>query len=279
MPGTESSETVQQRMFGLDIDAITLNAAVARCMAAIPAEGYLEVGVVNAAKIVRMRTDTRLHAAVAGADLVLADGQSVVWASRFLGRALPERVAGIDLFTALLAASERQDRSVFLLGAKPEVLRGTVAAICRQYPRLRIAGARDGYFDNAQAGEVADSIRESSADLLFLGMTSPKKELFCAEYAERSGASVIHGVGGSFDVLAGLVRRAPQAWQTSGFEWLYRLLQEPRRLGPRYLSTNIRFILMTLVERLRPARSGPRRRLGWAANPAQTSEFPTKDMT
>ena len=243
-------------LFGLRIDALTLEQSVDRCMAAVAGWQPIEVGVVNAAKIVRMRGDRRLHDAVAGADLVLADGQSVVWASRFLGAPLPERVAGIDLFTALLAAAERAGRSVYLLGATREVLAGTVAEVRRRHPGLAIAGARDGYFSDEEAGTVADEIRASGADLLFLGMTSPKKELFCARYGERTGALVIHGVGGSFDVLAGLVRRAPQRWQRLGLEWLYRMLQEPRRLGPRYLETNAKFISLTLATRFQRRHQG-----------------------
>jgi N-acetylglucosaminyldiphosphoundecaprenol N-acetyl-beta-D-mannosaminyltransferase len=236
-------------LFGLDIDALTLEESVRRCMGAVADRQPIEVGVVNAAKIVRMREDRHLREAVAGADLILADGQSVVWASRFLGAPLPERVAGIDLFTGLLAAAERDGRSVYLLGARPEVLAATLAEVRRRHPDLVIAGSRDGYFTDGEAAEVADAVRGSGADLLFLGMTSPKKELFCARHGTRTGAMVIHGVGGSFDVLAGLVRRAPQAWQRLGLEWLYRLLQEPRRLGPRYLETNVKFISLALAAR------------------------------
>jgi len=242
----------RSRLFELDVDALTLAESVARCMAAVERRERIEVAVVNAAKIIRMRQDRGLREAVAGADLVLADGQSVVWASRFLGAPLPERVAGIDLFTGLLATAERDGRSVYLLGARPEVLAATVAEVRRRHPDLAVAGSRDGYFADDEAGAVADAVKGSGADLLFLGMTSPKKELFCARHGERTGAMVIHGVGGSFDVLAGLVRRAPAAWQRLGLEWLYRLLQEPRRLGPRYLETNVKFIALALAARFRP---------------------------
>jgi N-acetylglucosaminyldiphosphoundecaprenol N-acetyl-beta-D-mannosaminyltransferase len=217
------------------------------------AEGpAIEVGVVNAAKIVMMRSDRALADAVSGADLLLADGQSVVWASRYLGQPLPARVAGIDLFIALLEAAEREGRSVYLLGATADVLARAVAEVRRRYPGLRVAGSRDGYFADADAEAVAAEIRANAADLLFLGMTSPKKELFCARYGELTGARVIHGVGGSFDVIAGIVGRAPRIWQAIGMEWLYRMLQEPRRLGPRYLKTNTRFVRLTLAERRRP---------------------------
>lgn len=243
---------VRRALFGLPIDAIVLDEAVERCMRAVANGPAIEVGVLNAAKIVIMRTNQALADAVSSADLLLADGQSVVWASRFLHQPLPARVAGIDLFTALLAAAEREDRSVYLIGATPEVLARTVAEIRRRHPRLRIAGSHHGYFTDAEAADVAAGVRASGADLLFLGMTSPKKEIFCARYGGATGAKVTHGVGGSFDVLAGVVSRAPRAWQVVGLEWLYRVLQEPRRLGPRYLRTNTRFVRLTLAERWRP---------------------------
>ena len=240
---------MRQSLFGLSIDAVTMDDAVRRCLQAIDEQVSIEIGVVNAAKIVKMRSDSALAEAVSSADLLLADGQSVVWASRYLGRPLPERVAGIDLFLNLLAACEDGGHSVYLLGATAEMLKRAVEEIRQRHPRLQIAGSQHGYFAATQATVVAENIRASGADVLFLGMTSPKKELFCARYGEISGARVIHGVGGSFDVLAGLVRRAPRIWQTVGMEWFYRFIQEPRRLGPRYLETNTRFILLTLAER------------------------------
>lgn len=248
-PGTE-----RRYLFGVWLDALRMDEAVRRCLDAVSSGEMLEVGVVNAAKLVKMRKDGELRAAVLGCDLIVADGQSVVWASRLLRRPLPERVAGIDLFTRLLAEAERAGLSVYLLGARPEVLEDTCAQIARQFPQLRIAGSQHGYFSDAEAPEVADRIAASGADLLFLGMTSPKKEIFVAQYGRRTGARVVHGVGGSFDVLAGVVKRAPVAWQRAGMEWLFRALQEPRRLGRRYLSTNLVFLGMVARELVRPQR-------------------------
>lgn len=251
-PPVAPAGTTRRPLFGLPMDAMNLDEAVQRCMHAVAYGPAIEVGVLNAAKLVLMRSNQVLSDAVSSADLLLADGQSVVWASRFLGQPLPGRVAGIDLFTGLLAAAERDGRSVYLLGAKPEVLARTMAEIRSRHPRLRIAGSRDGYFTDEEAPAIAAGIRATGADLLFLGMTSPKKETFCAQYGEATGARVTHGVGGSFDVLAGVVRRAPRLWQVIGMEWLYRVLQEPLRLGPRYLKTNSRFVRLTLAERRRP---------------------------
>jgi N-acetylglucosaminyldiphosphoundecaprenol N-acetyl-beta-D-mannosaminyltransferase len=187
--------------------------------------------------------------------VIVADGQSVVWASRALRRPLPERVAGIDLFQRLLYMAEQQGRSVYFLGAKPEVLERMIKRIRVQHPALRIAGSHHGYYADDEAASVAEAIHGSSADLLFLGMTSPKKEIFVAVHGARTGAKVVHGVGGSFDVLAGVVKRAPRVWQRMGCEWLYRALQEPRRLGKRYLTTNVAFVGLVAGEWVRSFRS------------------------
>jgi N-acetylglucosaminyldiphosphoundecaprenol N-acetyl-beta-D-mannosaminyltransferase len=251
---TTDRSVPRRNLFGVEIDALTINQTVERCLAAVRSGKLLEVGVVNAAKLVKMRTDAELHAAVTGCDVVVADGQSVVWASRLLRARLPERVAGIDLFQRLLAEAERKGHSVFFLGAKPDVLEEMGRRVSHWYPGLKVAGSRDGYFTDDQAPDVADEIAASGADLLFLGMTSPKKEKFVAAYGKRSGAKVVHGVGGSFDVLSGKVRRAPAAWQRVGMEWLYRVLQEPRRLGPRYITTNAAFIALVMREMVRPKR-------------------------
>jgi N-acetylglucosaminyldiphosphoundecaprenol N-acetyl-beta-D-mannosaminyltransferase len=247
----------RRELFGVPLDALTLGETVQLCMDAVETGELLEVGVVNAAKIVKFRRDPALRDAVLGCDLIVADGQSVVWASRVLRRPLPERVAGIDLFQRLLYMAELQGRSVYFLGARPEVLERMVERIRVQHPGLAIAGSRHGYYADDEAPAVADAIKGSGADLLFLGMTSPKKEIFVATHGARTGAKVVHGVGGSFDVLAGVVKRAPRIWQRMGCEWLYRALQEPRRLGRRYLTTNVAFVGLVARELLRANRSAP----------------------
>ncbi len=218
---------------------------------------------VNAAKLVNMRRDPRLASAVTGCDLVLADGQAVVWAARLTGAPLPERVAGIDLFMRLLTEAESAGISVYFLGAKEEVLDLMLSQIRLRFPRLLIAGSRNGYFADSDQESVADAIAACGAQMLFLGMTSPKKEIFTAGYGGRTGVKVVHGVGGSFDILAGVTKRAPVLWQRLGFEWLYRVLQEPRRMARRYLTTNTRFLMMTareLVRRTPPIVSANSRR-------------------
>lgn len=239
-------------LYGLGVHPLTLDAVVDRCRDALDSREQLLIGVVNASKVIALTRNDHLRESLLECDLLLADGQSVVWGSRLLGHPLPERVAGIDLFERLLELAAEDGHSVYLLGARPEVLVDLQAELRRRLPGLRIAGARDGYFTEEESAAVAGEIRRSGADMLFLGMTSPKKEIFLKTYGPGLGVPILHGVGGSFDVLAGVTRRAPISWQRVGMEWAYRLLQEPRRLWRRYLTTNSAFMLATLRERVRP---------------------------
>jgi N-acetylglucosaminyldiphosphoundecaprenol N-acetyl-beta-D-mannosaminyltransferase len=242
------ADPARPNMLGTPIDALTMTQAISRCTEAIDAGSYLSIAVVNAAKIIAMRRDATLRHAVTGCHMVLADGQSVVWASRVLGAPLPERVAGIDLFQGLLAEAERRGNRVYFLGARQETLARMLDQVEVLYPGLKVAGARDGYFSSEEEAAVVAGIRESGAEMLFLGMSSPKKELFVSKWGEAAGVKVAHGVGGSFDVLAGLTRRAPVWYQVHGLEWFYRAKQEPLRLGRRYLKTNFAFMLMVARE-------------------------------
>ena len=235
-----------RHILGIDFHAAGLDEAVEVCAEAAASAEPIAIGVVNAAKLVKMRSDARLRDSVLGADLILADGMAVVWAGRLLGQRLPERVPGIDLFERLLAVCERDARSVYFLGADEETLRAMLAEVGGRHPALRVAGARNGYFDAAQSAEVADRINATHPDMLFVGMPTPKKEIFLEAWGSKIDVKVCHGVGGSFDILGGKTERAPEVWQRWGMEWLYRVRQEPGRMWKRYLVTNTLFILLVL---------------------------------
>ncbi len=236
------------RLFGIGIDAVTMDEVVSIADGTIGRRSRLMIGVVNVAKVVNMRRDPALRDAVLRADMIFADGMGVVWACRLLGRPLPERIPGIDLMLRLLERSSERSYRVYCLGATEEVLEKTVERIRREYPGVVIAGRHNGYFsEKEEAGLVAD-IRAAQPDLLFAAMSSPKKELFLARWAKQLDVPVCHGVGGAFDVFAGEVKRAPARWQRLGMEWLYRVLQEPRRMWRRYLVTNTVFAGMLLGE-------------------------------
>jgi N-acetylglucosaminyldiphosphoundecaprenol N-acetyl-beta-D-mannosaminyltransferase len=231
---------------GCRIDRLDMDATLTRCEELIASGGPAQHVAINAAKLVAMQRDGELREIVAGCELVSADGQAVVWASRLLGDPLPTRVAGIDLMHELLGLSERKGYRVFILGAKKDVLAQAVANAHDVYPGMQLAGARDGYFDDDDAAAVAEEIRAAAADILFVAMPSPKKEYWLARYGTLIGVPFVMGVGGSVDVLAGQTRRAPRWLQRAGLEWLYRLAQEPRRMFGRYLVGNVRFCILVL---------------------------------
>ena len=240
--------TARQDLLGISLDPFTMEQAVARCVQAIEQRCYVSIAVVNAAKVVWMRRDSILCRSVTECDIILADGQSIVWTSRLLGAPLPERVSGIDLFMELLAVAEQKGYRVYFLGARPDVLTRMLAVVNRQFPALVVAGWHDGYFSRDEEPKIAKEIQNSHVDLLFLGISSPKKELFLDQWGQKTGVYVAHGVGGSFDVLAGITARAPMWWQRHGLEWLYRAWQEPLRLGPRYVKTNVSYIKLVVSE-------------------------------
>ena len=202
----------------------------------------------NAAILCQMRGDPEMKEACLRADLVVADGMSVVWASRAAGSALPERVAGVDMMALLLEASSRSGLRVYFLGAKPEVVAELVRRCGRDFPGLVVAGHRDGYFGTEDEEAVIAGIRESTPHILFVGMPSPFKDKWCERHREALGVPVIIGVGGSFDVLAGFVQRAPRALQSTGLEWAWRVAMEPRRMWKRYLVTNSEFLWLAAGE-------------------------------
>lgn len=232
------------------IDKLTMQETLDTIDNAIKTSTPIQHVVVNAAKLVYMQKDKKLYASVVNSDIINADGKAVVWASRFLGQPLPERVAGIDLMQNLVEMANRQGYRIFFLGAKEEIVKSVVEKYASQYDASIIAGYRNGYFSTEEEPEVARQISQSGADILFVAISSPKKEIFLNTYKEMIEIPFIMGVGGSFDVVAGKTKRAPLWMQKSGLEWFYRLLQEPRRMWKRYLYTNTMFIYLVLKEKL-----------------------------
>lgn len=258
LAGLHTTQIASDRAVVLDcaIDRLDIKQTVARCQAIIEYGVFAQQVSINAAKLVALRADPGLRDVVNRCALVNADGQSVVWASRLLGDPLPERVAGIDLMHALIEMAACEGYGVYILGAQREVLQAAVQRLHEMHPGLSIVGYRDGYFKEDESPLVASAIRESKADILFVAMSSPRKENWLGEHGPTLNVPFAMGVGGSIDIVAGVTRRAPSAWQRLGMEWLYRLLQEPRRMFRRYLVTNLRFgllVIRAMVVRLLPA--------------------------
>jgi N-acetylglucosaminyldiphosphoundecaprenol N-acetyl-beta-D-mannosaminyltransferase len=239
---TRGLEDHSIELFGVPVDGLTMDETVEAARALVRGGGVHQHVAVNAAKLVEVQRNPALRAVIWTCDIVSADGQAVLWASRILGHPLPERVAGIDLFERLVGTAARDGSSVYFLGATDEVVHEAVAVMTERHPGLRIAGARDGYWQDDQ--EVVSAVRAARPDYLFLAIPSPRKEFWLKEHLESLGVPFVMGVGGSFDVVAGKVGRAPRWVQRAGFEWAWRLGQEPRRMWKRYLYTNTAFIWM-----------------------------------
>jgi len=200
----------------------------------------------NANNLALMKRHPDLKEAVYAADLAQPDGVSVIWASRLLRTSLPGRVNGTDLMNRLMGEAARLNLRIFFLGAKQMVICKMVDIILEKYPGLIISGYRNGYFEKNEEGLIIKQIRESQPDILFIGMPTPFKEIWSYKNLEALNVPLIHGVGGSFDVIAGFIHRAPTWMQDCGLEWLWRLMMEPRKMWKRYLFNNTSFILMLL---------------------------------
>lgn len=240
------------------MDPWTMDETVGEIARRIEAGELTQHVVVNVAKLVNMRKNPELRDAVVHCNIINIDGMGVVWGARWMGHVVPERVAGVDLFHALLAMATRKGYPVFLLGATPEVVERTVQVVSARYPGLKLAGYHHGYFWEDEES-VVEMIGRSGARLLFVAITSPKKEQFIDRCNERLGVNFVMGVGGAFDILAGKTRRAPLCIQNTGLEWLYRVIQEPRRTWRRYLVTNSVYAWLLLKAKFKPpVKSGNR---------------------
>lgn len=210
--------------------------------------------VVNAGKIVQMQSNPALRESVNSADLINADGQAVVWASRFLKKPLKERVAGVDLMRSCVEMAAENNYTIYLFGATQEVVENLVHKYKTTYGSHVLAGYRNGYFNEDEEQQIVEDIKQAKPQMLFVAMPSPRKENFL--YMHRDAlkqVNFIMGVGGSFDVFAGKTKRAPQWMQNAGLEWFYRFLQEPKRMWKRYLIGNSKFIYLVLKEKLFPS--------------------------
>lgn len=226
---------------GAPLDLLTMDETIEIALTAMKKKQRVQHVVVNVAKLVSMGKNPVLKRDVQESDLINIDGTGVLWGCRLMGYFAPERVAGIDLMMSLLAVCEREGFRPYFLGAREEVLAKAIEEARKKHPKLDVAGWRNGYFNRDEETEIVEAINGSKADCLFVAISSPMKENFLHRWREDLKTPFLMGVGGSVDVLAGRVKRAPLWMQKLGLEWLYRLLQEPRRMWRRYLFTNLEY--------------------------------------
>ena len=204
---------------------------------------------VNADKINEVNSNELMKKIVNSCGIINADGASVVLASKYLKKKLPERVAGIDLMQSLVALSEKKNYSIYLLGAKQEVVEKTKDVLMDRHNNLNIKGIHNGYFKEENWGEISTELKTLKPDFVFVGITSPMKE-YLIEFLQNDGNNcVFMGVGGSFDVISGNIPRAPKWMQKCNLEWLFRVMQEPKRLFKRYFVGNGKFIKAVIKEK------------------------------
>lgn len=238
-------------ILGAPLDLLTLDEAVARVDEAIVSRRPTLNASLNAAKLVRVQSDSELRESIELCDFVTADGVPVVWAARALGHDIPGRVNGTDLMEVLFAHAAERGYFVYLFGSEPGVLSGARAEIERRHPAIKIVGTQHGFFAPEEEQAVVERIADARPDILFVALGTPQKELFQARHRDELGVPFTMGVGGSFEVLAGVRKRAPGWARRAGLEWAFRLMQEPRRLAGRYVVGNTRFALLVGKEVMR----------------------------
>ena len=246
---TETSVGVQRvpriQVLGVSVDALTMDQCLERLAQFVESGGPHFVVTADASGIVQAQTDPELRELYASADLVTADSVGVLWAAKRSGHALPARVSGVDIVEHVCRRSSEVGWRVFFLGAAPGVAEQAAERLKLKYPGCNIVGTRHGYFPPDSDGVVAAEVAESKPDILFVGMGIPRQEKFIRTTQEIIGSKVAMGVGGSFDVFSGKVKRAPVAFQKLKLEWVWRLLQDPKKIAKvKLLPVFVKMVLL-----------------------------------
>ena len=235
-------------LLGLKMDRLSMGEALETIERRIAEKSPCHVVTADASMVVQARRDQELAAIVQAADMVTPDGAGLLWASKLLGRPILHRVSGVDLVAELARLSARHGYRLYFFGAGPDVAQSAAANLLERFPGAQIAGARNGFFTPADEPEIVREIAASKPDILLVALGIPKQEKFISRHKGELGASVLIGVGGSFDVYSGRVKRAPVWMQKNGLEWAYRLWQNPRKIGK--VMTLPQFALLAIRARL-----------------------------
>lgn len=233
------------------VNAVTMEETISEVERIISERKPTQHVVINALKVNLMNKNQELKKIVNSCPLINADGVSILWAAKKFGIPLKERVAGIDLFLNLVKVAAKKDYKIYLFGAREDVVQKVKSIFLEQYPTLHIVGVRNGYFSDEEEPEIVADMADSGADMMFVAFSSPRKEFWVNKYLYELHIPFVMGVGGSFDVVAGITARAPKWMQDHGLEWFYRFIQEPRRLWERYIIGNWKFVVYTYYLKLR----------------------------
>lgn len=241
---TQNNYPHRIKMMDVSIDPFTMEETVAKTGEYICDRKFAHLIGINADKILQIKEDPAIKTIVERCEIVNADGASMLIAANKLKIELPERVAGIDLMLELCSVAAAKGYSVYLLGAKRPVVEKTAEVLKEKYVGINICGIHDGYFSVDEDREIIEEVKSLSPQIVFVGITSPRKELLIEKFREYGATAVFVGVGGSFDVVSGNIPRAPKWMQEMKLEWLFRLFQEPKRLLKRYFVGNIKFLIL-----------------------------------
>lgn len=240
------------KFFSVNLDLYSMQETLGEISYYIKNRTPIQHVVVNVSKLVYAQKDEQLRNIINACPIINVDGAGVILGAKMLGINIPHRVTGIDLMEELIKYSSENGYRVYFFGATEEVNRAVVEHYVEKYPNLQIAGRRNGYYTEQDEKGIVEEMKNSNADILFVAMGSPKKEIFLGKYSKDLNIPFTMGVGGSFDVVTGKVKRAPIWVQNMNSEWLYRLIQEPRRMWKRYFVTNSLFLLMIIKEKIHP---------------------------
>lgn len=223
------SDKKRLNVLGVGVDTASMEEAAKRLVSAMDGDSVYSVYTPNSEIILYAYKNKDYRDLLNRGDMVTPDGIGVVHASKILKRPLPERVGGFDLANLVLDKIAGTGKSVYLFGGKPGVAEAAAKKICALYPGTNICGTADGYFDEEKEQDILKDINEKRPDLLFVCLGFPKQEIWIDTHKKELGAKVCMGIGGSLDVFAGTVKRAPEGFQKLGLEWLYRLIKQPSR--------------------------------------------------
>ncbi|NLL67783.1 MAG: WecB/TagA/CpsF family glycosyltransferase [Clostridiaceae bacterium] len=232
---------------GVMIDNVTMNEALDKVLSMLKGETPQKIFTPNSEIIMQANRDPELKDILNSAELVVPDGAGVILASRIMKKELKEKVSGIDLVKKILISTGKRPTSFFIFGGKPGVAERASINILSDYPKAKISGFRNGYFEENDIPGIIKQINESKAEVLLVGLGAPKQEKWIHQYANQLNCKVLLGIGGSIDVFAGTAKLAPEFMRKAGLEWLYRLIKEPKR-AKRMLDLP-RFILLSIKKR------------------------------
>lgn len=223
------TEKNRVRILGVPVDMVDREQAMRIFEESFPQPSVTMIVTPNSEIVQRASKEEELKLLISSADLIIPDGVGLVYASRIIGCPLSERVTGIDFLESIIAYLEKNKKSIYFFGSKPGVAEAAAERIKGKYPALIVAGTHNGYFKPEEEPDIVNDINESGADFLCVALGAPKQEKFIHDHRDELKVSGAIGVGGSLDVWAGTLKRAPEFYRRHGLEWLYRLIQEPSR--------------------------------------------------